>query len=357
MHGRSAIPRELSSHDPLPNYLTLLPGPLVAPAARRLRYAHLCYQSLHPHPLWNPFHVMHSLGLSSGGPACPFGAAGLPTLALGLFSVDLLRHVHAAVRLRAGGDQQQVQAQQQLQQWQGDRTCGSSDSSGSSSSSGHAEFLEALDIRWSEVACWQTAAAAESAPAAVPEAEVLLAAPAAVLDVEAAAFAALQSVGIPTSWLQDYAAVPVMQGCWRGRDGTLVLVLLRLQDLQHGSEQTDSEMEGETTGECCTEEAVPAYGGWPRQQRRQAQQRCGAHEQSACLLLHAAAVCGTGSTLELLHPPYPWQVELSQDLVQQLALAGVCCREGAAASSALSVAAEPPYPFVPLPHQYSRCGL
>ena len=134
-------------------------------------------------------------------------------------------------------------------------------------------------------------------------AEVLLAAPQHVLDVEALSYAALQECGIPTRSLCDYAAVPVMQGCWQGREGMIVLALLRLE------------------GRAGVEEGGREEGALPPGGSEQGQQPA-ARPASACLLLHAAAASGDAGVVEVLRPPYPWQGDLSSDLVQQLALAG-----------------------------------
>lgn len=116
------------------------------------------------------------------------------------------------------------------------------------------------------------------------------------LDLEACIFAALQQQGLPPGALLDYAAAPIQACSWQGREGLLLLAVLRLSRAQPQEN----------------------YGGQQQQQQRQGQQAT----RSACVLLHASAASGKAAAVEWLEPPYPWHDDLSAFLVQQTAFAG-----------------------------------
>lgn len=115
------------------------------------------------------------------------------------------------------------------------------------------------------------------------------------LDVEAGICEALRQQRVPPAALVDYAAAPVLACCWAGRDGLLLLTVLRL--------------------------ARPAAESSPHE-RQPSQPASQPQHRSACVLLHAAADTGAGSVVEWLEPPYPWHHDLSAFLVQQTAFAG-----------------------------------
>ncbi|PSC76438.1 hypothetical protein C2E20_0265 [Micractinium conductrix] len=114
VHGRSADPTEASSRDhKLPNFLTLIPGPLHAGAAQ-LKPLHLSYHTCFPHAPFNPFHFLCPLdgpGLLGDSTECSSGAwdrsgsgsgAGDGgTLAIALYTGDGVRWVHAAASRKA----------------------------------------------------------------------------------------------------------------------------------------------------------------------------------------------------------------------------------------------------------------
>lgn len=126
------------------------------------------------------------------------------------------------------------------------------------------------------------------------------------LDLEACIYAALQQQGLPASDLLDYASALVQASSWQGRDGLLLLAVLRLRRPQPGGA---AQQEGQQQERA-------------QQQQSQAQQPPQAPSRSACVLLHVAAASGVASAVEWLEPPYPWHSDLSAYMVQQTALAG-----------------------------------
>ncbi len=121
------------------------------------------------------------------------------------------------------------------------------------------------------------------------------------LDLEACVYAALQQQGLPASDLLDYAAAPVQACSWQGRDGLLLLAVLRLRRPQP---------------------AATAQQEVQLQQPQQHQQQQQVPSRSACVLLHVAADSGCSEVVEWLEPPYPWHADLAAYMVQQTALAG-----------------------------------
>ena len=148
------------------------------------------------------------------------------------------------------------------------------------------------------------------------------------LDLEACVYAALRQQGLPAGDLLDYAAAPV-QGCsWQGRDGLLLLAVLRLRRPQQPAGAAQQ------PGVAAQPLQPQLAGQQPAGQQPAAQQPAGqqpAPSRSACVLLHVAAGSGAAVAVEWLEPPYPWHADLAAYLVQQTALAGgLACssREG-----------------------------
>lgn len=123
------------------------------------------------------------------------------------------------------------------------------------------------------------------------------------LDLEACLYATMQQRGLPPGDLLDYAAAPVQACSWQGRDGLLLLAVLRL-------------VRQPAPAAVAQQGALP--GGEQQQQPQQPHP-----SRSACVLVHAAAESGEGSVVEWLEPPYPWHDDLAAFLVQQTALAGL----------------------------------
>lgn len=143
-------------------------------------------------------------------------------------------------------------------------------------------------------------------------AAVSLAAAPQQLDLEESIFSALQQRGLPPSALLNYAAAPVLGGCWEGQDGMLLLAVLCL--VRPAAAQQHQQLKQVDPGGRQTSSPTPAHH---HQQASQPPQR------SACVLLHAAAGSGAPRLVEWLEPPYPWHNDLSAFLVQQTAFAGL----------------------------------
>jgi hypothetical protein len=135
------------------------------------------------------------------------------------------------------------------------------------------------------------------------------------LDLEESIFEALQQQGLPPSALLNYAAAPMLGGCWEGQDGLLllaVLCLVRPAAAQQQQHQVDP-------GGRQISSPAPAHHAHQQQQQQAPQPP----QRSACVLVHAAAGSGAPRLVEWLEPPYPWHNDLSAFMVQQTAFAGL----------------------------------